>query len=387
MKLRGTLCALGAAFAMAVTPSMALAATKIVLIGGPDSHAPGEHQFSVGIPRINAILETSNDVKNSENIEVVAFPDGWPEEKDLKGASTLVFYFDGLDEHPLHDAEKRAQMEELMKKGVGLVTLHQASTLPADNKTINMQKWLGGARYGMVDRTTQTVQFDVAEDHPIARGVEEFAYHDEFYPTIRFVEGGRKVTPILSGAMHTDENPTVRPDVVAAWAYEREGGGRSFGFTGAHYLKMFESADMRRVLMNAIFWTAGIDVPEAGVDVTLRESVVMRAEDVEVLPMDWGRLEWYVTGPLGNSDTLTTGLAVVSPGKSNPRHYHPNCDEVLTVLKGRIRHTMNDVTVEMKAGDTVSIPEGTYHNATNIGDEDAYLAISFNNAWREVVGE
>jgi quercetin dioxygenase-like cupin family protein len=48
---------------------------------------------------------------------------------------------------------------------------------------------------------------------------------------------------------------------------------------------------------------------------------------------------------------------------------------------------MDDVTVEMSAGDTVSIPKGVRHNATNIGDEDAKLSISISTAWREVVGE
>lgn len=48
---------------------------------------------------------------------------------------------------------------------------------------------------------------------------------------------------------------------------------------------------------------------------------------------------------------------------------------------------MNDVTVDLGPGDTVSIPQGVWHNATNIGDVDAELAISFSRAWREVVGE
>ena len=375
-----------AAWTMAAASSQALADTRIVLVGGPDSHGPGEHAIHDGIARFKAILDTSEDVRNREDIEIVAFPDGWPAMKDLEGTSTLVLYFDGLDVHPFHDAGRRAQMEELMKAGVGLVTIHQSSTIPADDKTIRMQEWLGAARYGMVDRTTETVQFDVADDHPIARGVPELILHDEFYPTIRFIEGQGQVSPILTGEMRTEDDPSERTR-VAAWTYERAGGGRSFGFTGGHYLRTWESPDMRRLLMNAVFWTAGLEVPGDGVDVTVDQSVVVRPDNVQVLPQDWGRIEWYVSGPLGNSDTMTTGLAVIESGKSNPRHYHPNCDEVLTVLQGHIRHTMNDVTVEMKSGDTVSIPQGTRHNATNIGDEDAHLAISFSSAWREVVGE
>jgi quercetin dioxygenase-like cupin family protein len=84
---------------------------------------------------------------------------------------------------------------------------------------------------------------------------------------------------------------------------------------------------------------------------------------------------------------MTVGQAVIKPGQENPRHFHPNCDEVLHVFKGDILHTMNDRTVEMHAGDTVSIPAGVMHNAKNIGNEEAKLAISFSSADRQVVGE
>ncbi|MBC8012235.1 MAG: cupin domain-containing protein, partial [Burkholderiales bacterium] len=95
---------------------------------------------------------------------------------------------------------------------------------------------------------------------------------------------------------------------------------------------------------------------------------------------------WYTSAEMKNTRSLTTGVAILKPGKANPLHSHPNCDEVLRVVSGKIRHTMNEVSVEMNAGDTVSIPQGVLHNATNIGDEDAVLAISFSTAFREAVG-
>ena len=56
-------------------------------------------------------------------------------------------------------------------------------------------------------------------------------------------------------------------------------------------------------------------------------------------------------------------------------------------LQGHIMHIMNDVTVDMRAGDVVSIPRGVMHNARNIGTEDAILMVSFSSADRLVVGE
>ena len=109
--------------------------------------------------------------------------------------------------------------------------------------------------------------------------------------------------------------------------------------------------------------------------------------DVLVEPQPWGRLEWMVSDALGNSDTLTVGKCFIDPGQQNPVHHHPNCDEVLSVISGRIRHRVGDEYVDMTAGDTISIPKGSIHNATNIGDDQCELLICFDTARREVVGE
>ena len=49
------------------------------------------------------------------------------------------------------------------------------------------------------------------------------------------------------------------------WAVERADGGRGVGFTGGHWHRNWANDDFRRVVLNAIVWTAGMDVPETGV--------------------------------------------------------------------------------------------------------------------------
>ncbi|TDC02058.1 cupin domain-containing protein [Nonomuraea longispora] len=114
---------------------------------------------------------------------------------------------------------------------------------------------------------------------------------------------------------------------------------------------------------------------------------VTRREDREVEHTAWGRLEWMVSGRLGNSATMTVGRCHIAPGQANPRHYHPNCDEVLHVLQGTIEHAAGDQRVAMGPGDTISIPAGVVHNATNVGDDEAVFVISFSSADRRTVGE
>jgi quercetin dioxygenase-like cupin family protein/type 1 glutamine amidotransferase len=394
---------------MATSAASAPAETRrIVLIGGVKSEGPAQHDYPNGVRLLKAFLESSPDVQAIKGLVVDAWPDGWPTDPAaFDGVATVVWYFDGVEKHPLLEAARRAQIETLMKRGVGLVALHQATTVPAGDTLIGLDRWLGGARQGMFDRTTEMVEF-IPAVHPVSSGVGSFTYQDEFYPTIRFATEG-KVTPILTGKLHVQfregrflviDQPT--PSVVA-WTFERSDGGRAFGFSGAHYLVALDEPALRRLLLNSILWTAGMDVPAGGVrsgltdaarvaaDESRRkkvtEAVVTRSSDNKVVDFPWGRLSWYASGELGNSDTLTIGQAVIRPGQQNPRHYHPNCDEVLHVLKGRILHSMGDRTVEMSAGDTVSIPTGVLHNARNIGSEDAVLAISFSSADRKVVNE
>ena len=114
---------------------------------------------------------------------------------------------------------------------------------------------------------------------------------------------------------------------------------------------------------------------------------VARPEDNATEDQEWGRLVWMVSGALGNSKTMTVGKCFIRPGCANPPHYHPNCDEILHVLRGRIEHRVDDEHVEMAAGDTISIPSGRIHNARNIGTGEAELMISFSSADRQVVGE
>jgi quercetin dioxygenase-like cupin family protein/type 1 glutamine amidotransferase len=289
-------------------------------------------------------------------------------------------------------------LQKLMDAGAGLIALHQASTLPAGDQTVPLVDWLGAKRDGMFDRTTETATLrPLSPAHPISAGVTEVAYRDEFYPTLVFAKGPGRLTPILTANLAPTSGDAIpagsaspsRADYVVAWAFERPAGGRAFGFTGLHYLNALALPQVRQLLVNAIAWAAHIEVPPGGIavvePVVPGASVVRRAED-RVIAYPWGELRWLTSAEMGNSRTMTTGVVRLKPGQSNPRHFHPNCDEVLHVISGRILHTMNDVSAEMGAGDTVSIPQGVLHNATNVGTEDAVLAISFSSAYREAVG-
>ena len=66
-------------------------------------------------------------------------------------------------------------------------------------------------------------------------------------------------------------NPAVREAVKnqepqhMAWALQRENGGRGFGWTGSHYHRNWGNENFRKLVLNAILWTAKVDVPGEGV--------------------------------------------------------------------------------------------------------------------------
>src|SRR5712672_2348808 len=66
---------------------------EVVLIGGPKSHGPGEHEFPNGIQVLERLINSSSA---AGELKVLSFPTGWPsDETSLEQAATLVFYFDG----------------------------------------------------------------------------------------------------------------------------------------------------------------------------------------------------------------------------------------------------------------------------------------------------
>jgi quercetin dioxygenase-like cupin family protein len=121
---------------------------------------------------------------------------------------------------------------------------------------------------------------------------------------------------------------------------------------------------------------------------TPAKKALCRAVDGEVLQTTWGQLVWTASGQIGNSISMSFGRVVIRAGQENPRHRHPNCDEILHVVSGRIEHTLGEEIFSMGPGDSISIPQGVWHQARALG-EDAVIVICFNSSDRltEVEGQ
>jgi quercetin dioxygenase-like cupin family protein len=112
-------------------------------------------------------------------------------------------------------------------------------------------------------------------------------------------------------------------------------------------------------------------------------SPVCKASEADCVNLPWGGLHWLASSKIGNSKTMTFGRATIRAGCASQRHRHPNCDEILHVLSGRVEHTLENKRFILEAGDTISLPAGLWHGAKVLGDEDAEMIICFSSADRE----
>jgi type 1 glutamine amidotransferase len=270
-----------AALALFVIAPAAQAAShkKIVLVAGKPSHGPGEHEFNAGVLLLKKCLD------QVPGLDVVAITNGWPTDPNIfDGANAIVLYMDGGNGHPAIQDDHLTQLAKALQAGAGLACLHYAVEVPKDNGGAQWLNWIGGyfETYWSVN-PMWLAHFDTLPKHPITRGVKPFSIYDEWYYHMRFQPSG--VTPILN-AVPPDEtrdrpddahggNQYVRarkglPEVVA-WAYKRSDGGRGFGFTGAHFHKNWANEDFRKLVLNAIVWTAKGDVPHDGIKTVLSD--------------------------------------------------------------------------------------------------------------------
>ena len=270
------MCALSASAPAAET-------AKVVLVAGRPSHAAGDHEFNAGCKLLAKCLAEVSGV------DPVVVAGGWPKDEAVfDGARTIVFFMDGGGGHPIVKEDHLEKIQKLADKGVGLVCLHYAVEVPKGTPGDKFLDWIGGGYYesGFSTNPHWTAAITKIPDHPITRGVKPFAIRDEWYFNIRFRPEMKGVTPILAAKPDdkTRQGVSASPrgpyqhivaakgrEEVLAWAVERPDGGRGFGFTGAHAHKNWGDPNFRKLLLNAILWSAKLDVPSDGMACKISE--------------------------------------------------------------------------------------------------------------------
>ena len=249
---------------------------KVVFISGKPSHGRLAHEHRAG----NMILAKGLN-ESGLLIEAVVVPHyGYPKDESiLNGADTIVVFCTGHGGHVLNP--KLKQFDALMKKGIGVVMIHWATEAIKGDPGNKFLEWMGGfcdLNWSVNPHWTPNFK---AQKHPIWNGVKPFSVNDEWYYHMRFVKDLKGVIPILTDVPLAKTlkrpdgarsgNPAVRKAVAngesqhVAWAYERPDGARGFGFTGGHVHMNWQHDDNRKLMLNAILWTANVEIPKGGV--------------------------------------------------------------------------------------------------------------------------
>ncbi len=253
---------------------------KVVFVAGYRSHGYGVHEHYAGCVLLAKCLEVG-----MPNIETVVHRDGWPADPGaFDRADAVVIYADGGNGHPAN--RHLESFDKVLRRGVGVVCLHYAVEVPKGKSGDLFLNWVGGyfeAHWSV--NPHWTANFKQLPEHPITNGVKPFAINDEWYYHMRFRKGMKDVTPILTDLPPKNSlqrkdgthsgNPYVRAAVLdrkepqhVAWAASRPDGGRGFGFTGGHFHWNWGDPNFRKLVLNAIVWTANGEVPDQGVSET-----------------------------------------------------------------------------------------------------------------------
>jgi type 1 glutamine amidotransferase len=266
---------------------------KIVLIAGPlDTHPKDTHEYERNVILLKHCLMTSPSLKN---VRVDVHFNGWPEDPTtLDDADTIFITSRGSDakkpeNHPFYVGDRLALLEKQMARGCGLIQFHWSTFNPVQHHD-RVTEWVGGyfdaegpdGKWVSKLATREWQTTIGTPDHPIARGVRPFIVNEEFYFNLRFRDDDPRLKPILKCSEGT-----------VGYAVERKDGGRGFGFTGGHFYANWWNPDFRKLVLNAIAWTAKIDVPTAGVESTLGDPIRITILTGTHYPAH----EWKITTP------------------------------------------------------------------------------------------
>ena len=280
--------------------SLVFAEKTILFIAGPKSHPPGQHEHPAGCELLAKHMESSGlGIKAEVSL-------GWPQDASkIAAADTVVIYGDGFDGHVAkgHVAELRKRFEA----GKGLAVLHFALD-PSDPEMANLWDEAIGGHFDPLSSVNPVwmMTHPIIAKHPATHGVAVFEMEEEFYYHIRLRPD---VTSLLSALPPESSlgvngprsaNPELRKELadkipqILAWVVENPNKSHGFGFTGGHFFHNWTNPDFRKLVLNGIAWTAGVEIPENGVVGKVAASPAYQTIDEAIAKGDFGDVRLHL---------------------------------------------------------------------------------------------
>jgi len=239
---------------------------RVLLLGQKRDHPAGTHEYMSGLVVLAKCLQGVPTLET----KVVRADDPWPEGPDLIAQCDGIVLYLGEGARWMQSDPKRQQaIDALAARGGGIVAVHWAIGARDARYIPAFLRWLGGIHGGPDRKYTfcETELQVAAPNHPIVRAIQGFRLKDEFYYRLKFASSG-KVVPLLQARIEGQQE-------TCAWAFERPGGGRSFGFCAMHNWRLVEC---RRLIAQGILWSVDLPIPPNGLSVEVTE------EDLRIRP-------------------------------------------------------------------------------------------------------
>jgi len=272
---------------------------KVILFYTDDGgHGWMQHENTAG-----SILLAKRLAHSLSGIRCIVLRDTFPDTEMLANASALVLFCNGYEDHPSMDADVLQELEKALANGIGMAAFHWALE-PGDEAGADfLNRAIGGHfKLNYSVNPMWLAEFKEIPKHPANHGVNPYTIFEEFYFNIFFNNEGGTHTTLLK-AIPPDSvtvipfdgprsnNSHVRTSAgqpqILAWTWQRDDGGRSYGFTGAHFHWAWKDDNYRRGALNGIAWAAGVDIPENGIDSPTPSDVELFLYQSDPKPENW----------------------------------------------------------------------------------------------------
>lgn len=232
---------------------------RVFIYAGLKTHAEGQHDYPQFLADWSKIL--------TERGAVVGGALQFPSARELANADVLVIYKGDAGYLGIED---RATLDSFMRRGGGVVSLHDALCGPEPEQFAGI---VGGAKkHGEVNYTLEAdVPYTIADpSHPIMQGMSAFTIKDEAFFNMTWSKAPEiKVLATATMAATPSAKGHEGEVVPQIWAYERSLAPapsgrpyRAFVWMQGHNYANFADPRIQPMLLRGIAWAAKRPVEE-----------------------------------------------------------------------------------------------------------------------------
>lgn len=266
----------------------------IYFLAGPKDHgAPGRHETKLDLLVLQHCIDSIANVKGVKIVTKYLAERTALDIQDLKGVDAIIIESSAESSsatnrtHPLFPPSNGntrtyqkvtldylAQVDSLHKAGMGIMVLHWAIVTGNQKASQYYLDWFGQTSFS--GHTHNPAGFwavtpiESGKKHPIMKGVGPFNYKDEIFSKMLAIPGDPYRTDLLTGVSEKTNQGPVLEKLPIASAYEKKG-ARGILWGGMDYHSALLNENYLRFVLNAIVWTAGIDVPAGGVKTNAKQ--------------------------------------------------------------------------------------------------------------------